>query len=183
MASNHPGCRIHPRWGAPATCRPARTLRVARFWPALAVAMLAACSTAHATRVSPARLCARLGTDDTLRPIPAGLVPQVNATFHTSLPASVAVAGTVFRCDQGLVKLCTRGANLVCGKADPRRHNQGATAWCRTHPDAAAVPAFATGHATIFAWRCSGGTARIERQVDPVDGRGFITRNWRTLRP
>lgn len=110
------------------------------------------------------------------------MASRVNATFHTELPAELAVDSTVFRCDRGKVMVCTTGANLPCGKADISRTNTGAQAWCQAHPGLAAVPAFASGHTTIFEWGCRGRTASIVRQAAVVDPRGFISAYWRPLR-
>jgi hypothetical protein len=130
----------------------------------------------------PAALCERLGTDDTTRPIPDSLVAAANAALGTSLPADAAIASTVFRCAEGHLLVCTVGANLACGKADTSRQSTaGMTAWCRAHPDADFVPAFASGHDTIFAWHCIGAIPRVIRQTSYVDGRGFIADNWKTV--
>lgn len=125
---------------------------------------------------------ARVGTDDTARPVPASLANEVNRLFDTRMPASIVEKATVFRCFDGHVLVCTAGANLPCGKANVSRINPGAAAWCRDHPGAASVPAFATGHDTIYEWRCHGGQAEAFRQVDQVDARGFFARYWKQLR-
>src|SRR5215472_19085800 len=78
--------------------------------------MLFWCSVAYAE--SPTALCARVGTDDTTRPIPADLVSAANSAFKTALPPQVAMDSTVFRCAEGHVLACTAGANLPCGKAN-----------------------------------------------------------------
>jgi len=130
----------------------------------------------------PAAACMRIGTDDTLRPIPQSLVPAVNAAFGTTMPVRMAIDTTVFRCAGGHVLVCTTGANLPCGKANAiRTPGPGAVAWCRDHPNAAFIPAVATGHDTIFAWSCQGGVARIDRQELNVDPRGFVSQTWKTL--
>ena len=49
------------------------------------------------------------------------------------------------------------GANLPCGKMNTARDNQGADDYCRANPDVDVVPAFATGHDTIYSYRCAGG--------------------------
>jgi hypothetical protein len=54
-----------------------------------------------AQAASPAAVCARAGTDDTLRPIPDSLVPAVNTVFGTAMPARMAMDTTVFRCSGG----------------------------------------------------------------------------------
>lgn len=140
----------------------------------------AACAaTAHAE--APAAFCARVGTDDTLRPIPASLAPAVNKAFGTALPAGLATQMTVFRCDRHAVLVCSTGANLPCGKADTSRTTAGGAQWCRTHPDAPAIPASATGHATLYAWRCRDGEPVITGQPFTADRRGFVAEFWRRL--
>jgi len=157
--------------------------RVLLRWAVVASAIaVLTCPVAGVARVqTPAALCRQAGTDDTLRPIPASLVPAVNALFHTSIPPDVAVRMTVFRCDGGHVLVCGVGANLPCGKANASKTSAGGEQWCREHPDAEFIPAYATGHDTIFAWRCLAGQAAIVRQVFQVDPRGFVAEFWRQL--
>jgi hypothetical protein len=148
-----------------------------------AAAMALACwsiSPAHAE--TPKQTCSRLGTDDTARPIPASLVPAVNTLFHARMPVRTAVDTTVFRCVGRRVLICTTGANLPCGKADTSRTSAGAAAWCRDNADAAFVPAVATGHDTIYQWRCHNGAPEVVRQISSVDPRGFVARYWKRLR-
>lgn len=127
--------------------------------------------------------CQRIGSEDELRPIPPDLAPQVNAAFGTRMTTKMAVNNTVFRCVNGRVAVCTAGANLPCGKANASRTNKGAAAWCKDHRDTDFVPAFATGHDTIYAWACHNGAPRIIRQVSEVDSRGFIAQFWKQLDP
>jgi hypothetical protein len=149
---------------------------------ALTLFAFAGLSLARAHAEEPAAVCARLGDDDTARRIPASIVPAVNALFGTKMSPAQAVDTTVFRCAGGRVLVCTIGANLPCGPANTRRvPGPGAVAWCRDHPDAAFVPAFATGHDTIFAWACRNGAPRIAHQVHAVDAHGFITDYWKEL--
>jgi hypothetical protein len=129
-----------------------------------------------------AATCARLGDADTLRPIPANLVPAINTLFGTLMPVSMAVATTVFRCANGHVLVCTTGADLPCGPANTSRTpGPGAIAWCRDHPGAAFIPAVATGHDTIFAWRCQDRAPSIDRQVLAIDTHRFIVQYWKEL--
>lgn len=146
-----------------------------------ALAFLALSAAAHAQ--TPAVLCSRIGTDDTLRPIPIELVSAVNALFGTQLPARVVTASSVFRCASGRVFVCTTGANLPCGKVDTSRTpGIGAVQWCRDHPSAAFVPAAATGHDTLYQWECRSGRPEIARQISEVDSRGFVAQYWRELK-
>ena len=130
---------------------------------------------------TPSRLCARVGTDDTARSVPASSAAAVNRLFRTRMPASVIEKTTVFRCFDSHVLVCTASANLPCGKASLSGSKPGATAWCHEHPDTASIPAFATGHDTIYEWHCRGGQAEALRPIDQVDARGFFTRYWKQL--
>jgi hypothetical protein len=86
-----------------------------------------------------------------------------------------------FRCYQGTVMGCVVGANLNCGKANVSTTSRGADEWCRANPNDQNIPAAATGHSTIYAWRCSGARAVPVRKVSPIDNRGFEVMNWRVL--
>ena len=120
-------------------------------------------------------------TDDTLRPLPVGMVDRFRQVFDLPrLPADVAQQTTVIRCVDGRVLACSRGANLPCDKADARRRMPDADAWCR-QGNSGAVPAYVTGHATLYAWECRGGRAGPVRQVAQADARGFVAAYWRAL--
>ncbi len=120
-------------------------------------------------------------TDDTLRPLPASMVGRFRQVFDLPrLPADVAEQTSVIRCVDGRVWACSRGANLPCDKADARRQMPDADAWCR-QGNSGAVPAYVTGHATLYAWECRGGRAEPVRQVARVDARGFVAEYWRVL--
>lgn len=149
---------------------------------ALAAVLVAACTSwSPAQAEDPGRLCAQQGTDNTLRPIPGSLVPAINALLHTRMPPDVAERMTVYRCAGRHVLICGFGANLPCGKADTGRSSPGGTAWCRAHPNASFIPAYAVGHATVFDWRCRAGAAVIVRQRYQVDPQGFVAQYWHRL--
>ena len=145
----------------------------------LALLCLASARPAHAhTPVQP--LCAAHETSNIPRPVPESLAATVNATFGTSMPAQMAASTSVYRCAGGQLMLCTTGANLPCGKADTSRtQGTGARAWCKQNPNTDFTPAYATGHDTIFAWRCADGAPKIEKPIFNVDAQGFITQFWR----
>jgi hypothetical protein len=146
------------------------------------LAMLAAWSIASAHAETPAAACARVVSDDTLQPIPESLVAAVNAAFGTTMPIDVALKTTVFRCADGHVLVCAMGANLPCGRANTSRTSgPGQVAWCHEHPNDAFIPAVATGHDTIYAWRCRNGRPQIAQQTLDVDARGFIVQYWKQL--
>ena len=152
-----------------------------REWTSALVALLAACSLSTARAETPAAVCSRLGTDDTLRPVPKTLAPAVNAAFATAMPPEIIATISVYRCLAGQVWVCTTGANLPCGKANQSRiPSAGAKSWCAQNPDAP-MPAYVTGHDTLYEWRCLGATPTPVRQLQQVDSRGFVADYWKKL--
>lgn len=128
--------------------------------------------------------CAKVGDDDQVQPVPNSLIPVARRIFEVSAETSDSYvqASTSVRCMNGIAWLCSYGANLICEKADVSRDSFGAEKFCRQNPDSIGVPMSATGHATIYEWKCVGQEARIIRQAIPVDTRGFIAGNWRPLK-
>lgn len=127
--------------------------------------------------------CAKVGNDDRVRPLPGSLIPNARRMFDLAAetPDSFVRASTSVRCADGAVWLCSYGANLVCDKADVSRNSDGAEQFCRQNPDSIDIPMAATGHATVYEWKCVGRKARIVRQSTEVDARGFIAENWKQL--
>lgn len=92
--------------------------------------------------------------------------------------------GVSWRCAGGRVLACGVGANLPCYPADTRRDpNQGMIEQCRATPDANFIPAYITGHATIYQWACKEGQPYIARQQFHADERGFVQEMWHEVRP
>jgi hypothetical protein len=128
-------------------------------------------------------LCARVTNDDRVRPIPITLVPPARQSFSfsDSAPDGYVQKSTSFRCMEGKVWLCNTGANLVCGKANASRTSAGAGNFCKQNPGSDVVPMAATGHDTIYEWKCVGSKAAISKQAETVDPRGFIADNWKQI--
>lgn len=97
-------------------------------------------------------------------------------------PASRRVA-IPWRCMGGGVWACDPGANLPCGPAKTTREpSEGMRAFCAEPQQRNGVlPAFVSGHDTIFAWSCRDGAPVIDRQSFEVDERGFVARFWYRL--
>jgi hypothetical protein len=93
--------------------------------------------------------------------------------------------GAFWRCMDGKVYGCFVGANLPCwSEADTSRTpNEAMTEFCVAQPDAGFIPAAASGHETVYEWRCNNGTPEIVRQVVEVDDRGFAADFWYELSP
>lgn len=128
--------------------------------------------------------CAKVRDDDRVQPVPDSLIHAARRMFEVPADASDSYvqASTSIRCMNGAVWLCSYGANLVCDKADVSRDSYGAEKYCRQNPESTGVPMSATGHATIYEWRCVGREARIARQSTVIDDRGFIAGNWKQLK-
>jgi hypothetical protein len=118
-------------------------------------------------------------TDDRLIPLPTALAARARALFQLDMPDDLIRKTTVYRCMDGRTLLCTTGANLACGKANTSRRLPGAADWCRVHRDTDFIPMFVTGHDTIYRWACAAGSPSIAATVQPVDARGFLSRNWK----
>lgn len=146
-----------------------------------AIVGAACCSSASAQEIM--TYCAKVRDDDRLQALPPSLTANARRMFEVSadMSNSYVQAATSVRCMGGTVWLCDRGANLVCDKADVSRKSSGAERYCRQDPNAIGVPMSATGHATIYDWKCIGGKAVIAGQSTEVDARGFIGGNWKKL--
>jgi hypothetical protein len=128
-------------------------------------------------------VCAKIGNDDKAKPIPAALIPRARQLFGFSkeTPNALIRSGTSYRCMDGKAWLCNVGANFVCGKANAAKSLPGAAAFCKDNPGSDMIPMAATGHDTIYEWKCVGSNAQIVRQIVAVDPRGFIAENWKPL--
>jgi hypothetical protein len=132
--------------------------------------------------------CRAVGNDDTLRGYDPAIHGQIRAAYHRAFPQAPAPAQPVLqnqtniRCMDHRLLVCFTGANLPCGKMNQAPDNQGADAFCRSAPDAAVVPMVATGHDTIYAYRCVAGQAKIaDRIIKDLDQRGFARQLWTPL--
>jgi hypothetical protein len=112
--------------------------------------------------------------------VPAALEQSVAEVFQIGV-AQVRDAAVV-RCVGSQLLACWVGANLDCGRADPRRRLVGATAFCRDNPDASNVPMVATGHDTIYDWHCVKGRAVAGKVLMAVDPQGYIAGNWKVVK-
>ncbi|WP_374544787.1 hypothetical protein [Rhodoblastus sp.] len=108
---------------------------------------------------------------------PPQLAARVAATFGISV--EMARDATMVRCVGTKLLTCWVGANLNCGKADKRRALPGAKAYCRQNPGSDSIPMAATGHDTIYEWRCAGRRAVAGKVITAVDAQGFVAENWR----
>lgn len=135
----------------------------------------------------PVGYCARMVTIDVpaggSSPIPISLEARVRAAVGLAPDAAFVPAAFAWRCMQGTVYVCAVGANLPCGtKANRAHQNSGADGFCRSHRDAGVVPAYVTGHDTLYDWRCVAGHAVRGKAIAAVDARGYRTDIWHRLK-
>jgi hypothetical protein len=138
----------------------------------------------------PFTYCGRVGTDDRLTGAGSAsseasakiLEPYLRAALELPAGASLPAGSVFWRCMQGKVYVCAVGANLPCGsKADRAKRNPGAESYCRENPAATDIPAFATGHETIYSWRCAAGKAVRGAPLAHLDQRGFRSDIWHVV--
>lgn len=164
---------------------------------------LAACSAsgrrpaAHhsaATYSSPFAYCRAVGTVDqpgarytgpkSPPKVVRGLMKVMKVPSDPKL-AKVFEASTVWRCMGGHVYACNVGANLPCNAKmnTSRTPNAGERSYCKSHANAAFIPKVATGHDTLYAWRCEGTKAVAGKAVGKLDARGYLARIWHRVPP
>ncbi|MCD6291411.1 MAG: DUF333 domain-containing protein [Anaerolineae bacterium] len=88
--------------------------------------------------------------------------------------------GTVWRCMDGQVWGCFRGANIPCtAKVSLDKAPTGEMkTYCKEHANAQTIPESVTGHETAYEWRCNGETPEPVKQVRHPDKQGFISEFW-----
>jgi hypothetical protein len=146
---------------------------------AIAFALFIAAPTNAKPASSPRAYCAKVVNDDQLRSPPPSLAAAINQLFEVS--GTFGLQTTNYRCAAGKVMLCNEGANLPCGKANLSKILPGAAAWCKDNPNTNFIPMVATGHDTLYRWRCVKGVATPGAPLSDVDPRGFFADDWKAL--
>ena len=146
----------------------------------------------QSTFSDPFAYCSAVGAIDapdsryTGPPVPEVVAQGLKQAFGApaEAPLDVFIRGTSWRCMGGEVYACNVGANLPCGeKADTSRTPRlRMLKWCEENPNAEVIPAFASGRATVYEWRCTNGTPAVVRQVAEPDARGFLSHIWYAIR-
>jgi hypothetical protein len=146
-----------------------------------------------ATFSDPFAYCAALGTIDapdsryTGPKVPEAVAQGLKKAFGApaDAPLEPFLHNTFWRCMNGQVYACTVGANLPCQeRADVSRSpTQGMTTFCQNNPHAEVIPAFVTGRATVYAWKCTGGVPEVLQQFAQPDAQGFLSNIWYAISP
>jgi hypothetical protein len=136
----------------------------------------------------PFAYCAAVGTADTPDVRYTGpSMPDVLAEglrkasgASADAPIEMFTTGAFWRCMDGKVYACTVGANLPCdSKANTdKTPTQAENDFCQANLASDFIPAYVTGHDTIYIWRCKAGKAEIDRQGFHVDKQGYIVEIW-----
>ncbi len=143
-----------------------------------------------ATFTDPFAYCAAVGTLDTPderyvgAEVPASVLDALQIALGTPADAPDGLSDGVFwRCMAGQLYACAVGANLPCTEPanTDETPSQAEVDFCAADPDAEFIPAYVTGHNTIYQWRCSEGAPAIAQQVFQVDEQGFIADIWYPL--
>jgi hypothetical protein len=119
------------------------------------------------------------GGNNAPHPISADQAGKAKELFGLSMPDDMLLRTTMARCMEGHLYMCNVGANLPCGKADVSDSLPGVAAWCHDNPNTAIVPAFVTGHDTVYRWACVDGVARAGKPIQSVDPAGYFARYWK----
>jgi uncharacterized protein YecT (DUF1311 family) len=142
---------------------------------------------AHATESAGgmAAACRAAGNDDTVRDYQPALHEGAVRAFRKLFPEArdapsddMLASEAKFRCMDGTVYACFIGANLPCSKISTDTRNPGADAFCKDNPDADSVPMAATGHDTLYSYRCRKGRAETAGKLFDLDRRGFAKSLW-----
>jgi hypothetical protein len=137
---------------------------------------------ASATR-DPFAYCSMIGNIDRpaggSSPVPVALEPFLSNALGLPSGLEFRPESYYWRCMNGMVFVCAIGANIPCGaKANLAKRNLGADNYCRDNPEATFVPAYATGHETLYAWSCSHGKAAPGKRTVKLDPRGYRMDIW-----
>jgi hypothetical protein len=127
--------------------------------------------------------CSAIGSIDTpaggSSPVPTALKPFLSRALGLPDGRDFRPESYYWRCMNRMVFVCAIGANIPCGaKADLAKRNLGADKYCQDNPEATFVPAYATGHETLFAWSCSLGRAVPGKGIAKLDARGYRIDIW-----
>jgi hypothetical protein len=138
---------------------------------------------AAAVTDDPFAYCARIGSIDKPNggnsPVPPALLPYLRPTLGLSSEAPLTPETFYWRCMDRAVYICATGANIRCDiKADRAKRNSGADSYCRENRDAVFVPAYASGHDTIYEWSCAAGLAVRGKRTSQTDHRAYRTDIW-----
>ena len=127
--------------------------------------------------------CTQAVNDDTVHPYEPALHTAFAAAFGDAKgpPPEDDLKTGAYRCMDSHLVGCLVGANLPCFKMDASPQNKGADAFCQGNANSDSVPLVASGHGSIYEYKCVGNRAEIKDTMYQLDKRGFARDLWKTL--
>jgi hypothetical protein len=164
------------------------TLSLAAMLLGLVTIVAAAGSTVATADDNLRQHCRQVRNDDTPHDYSPALRDKTIRGFKELFPSARSIPAddelatqAVFRCMNGKILVCFRGANLPCAKINASRDNPGANAYCHDNPNTSVVPAVAAGHDTLYSYRCRNGRPEIAGKIWTLDARGYARKLWTEL--
>jgi uncharacterized protein YecT (DUF1311 family) len=159
------------------------------IWGAAAfLAVAGQMPSASAAETDLAKICKQEVNDDTVRDYQPSLHDAALKAFKEFFPDAaekpaddMLATQAKFRCMGGRIYTCFIGANLPCSKMNTDEKNPGAEAFCKDNPAADSVPMVATGHDTLYSYRCKDGHAEVAGKLYQTDQRGFAESLWKPI--
>jgi hypothetical protein len=146
---------------------------------------------AEAPFTDPFAYCAAVGTIDapdaryTGSAMPETVVAAMRSAMSTpDAPDELFAEGrAVWRCLDSKVYACAVGANIPClEKADTSQEpSPEMVQFCQENADADVIPAYVTGRASVYEWRCEADVPTPGDPVAEVDAAGFNRNFWYEL--
>ncbi|MCA0008663.1 MULTISPECIES: hypothetical protein [unclassified Mesorhizobium] len=131
------------------------------------------------------KLCRQVKNDDEVLPYSHALYAGTVRAFKKLFPDAKIVpeepeleTQVHYRCMNGKLLACFVGANLPCTKMNASRDNPGADEFCKANPNEDFVPAAASGHDTVYSYKCQDGKAVVTGDTWALDERGFAKKLW-----
>ena len=143
---------------------------------------------AQSSAADPFVYCATVGNLDapdarwTGAKVPDAVLTGITKALNLApdMPKDLLAQSTFWRCMNNKVYACTVGANIPCQeKADTNKTPSAAmNDFCKASPASDFIPAYVTGRATVYDWKCTNGTATVNKQLTQPDARGFLAVFW-----
>lgn len=152
-----------------------------------------AASTNTGTNADPFAYCAAVGTINapdaryTGPKVPEAVAKGLQKAFGVpaSDPLDPFLQNSIWRCMGGKVYACNFGANLACdAKANTdNKPTSGESDYCKQNPASDFIPAYITGHDSVYNWSCKDGVALAGEVIIKPDAQGYLSNIWYEMSP
>ena len=95
------------------------------------------------------------------------------------------IQNSIWRCMGGKVYVCNFGANLACdAKANTdSTPTSGEKDYCQQNPTSDFIPAYITGHDSVYNWSCRNGIGVAGEIIVKPDAQGYLSNIWYEISP